>query len=444
MVRTPLARRIGRDAALNDVHLFVPYFDAAAVKAVVEDLRNVEDVPPSETGSARELVILTRRPGLEAVFAALGQLVTYRVNAARAQSHLRRYHGLARGLTLDRIDANAWDQAKSAIVGWMGGGLTALKAIGAFAKAETPITRVEIATMEVQHGTGLSAPGMEYEIEATAVDIARQFEAAGRVLGNGLHDLYWRTHGDREALEVKVEVIVLAGDTGAMRRLEAEAEAAFDQLYDRFKAQIGALPEGRRQRYERLRLATAKPVEVPWVLPDSIDFRRTVTAPRYERHLYLEPDGQFRADLGSWEAGVLKEELANPVVLGWLRNQDRKPWSLEIPYPVGGEVRPMFPDLIVVRQVPGEEGYRFDILEPHDSSLDDNVAKAVGLARFAEQHGHLFGRIQLIRRQSSPTGGEAFFRLEINSTAVQKKLLLMTTHPQLDALFDDAAACFGN
>jgi type III restriction enzyme len=30
------------------------------------------------------------------------------------------------------------------------------------------------------------------------------FEAAGRVLGNGLHDLYWRTHAERDALDVKV------------------------------------------------------------------------------------------------------------------------------------------------------------------------------------------------------------------------------------------------
>lgn len=226
MVRTPLARRIARDAALNDVHLFVPYFDEAAVKAVVEDLRNVEDVPPSETGSARELVILTRRPGLDAVFEAMGALVTYRVNAARAQSHLRRYYALARLLTIDRIDADAWDVAKSEILDWMGTELTGLKTSGAFASAEAPITRVEIATMEVEHGTGLSAPGGEYAIEASAVDIDRQFEEAGRVLGNGLHDLYWRTHAERDALDVKVEAIVLARDTGAMKRLETRAETA--------------------------------------------------------------------------------------------------------------------------------------------------------------------------------------------------------------------------
>lgn len=99
----------------------------------------------------------------------------------------------------------------------------------------------------------------------------------------------------------------------------------------------------------------------------------------------------------------------------------------------------MFPDLVVVRQVPGEDGYLFDILEPHDPSRDDNVGKAVGLARFAEQHGHVFGRIQLIRRQPSPAGGEAYYRLDINTLAVQKKLLEITTGPQLDTLFESDA-----
>ncbi len=436
MVRTPLARRIGRDAALNDVHLFVPYFDAAGVKAVIADLHNVEDVPPAETGSARELVILGRRPGLEPVFAALAQRFTYRVNAARAQSPLRRYFALARGLNIDQIHGPVWDEAKAAIVAWMEAELSSLKASGAFGQAEMGITRVGLATLEVEQGTNLANPGREYEIEATAVDIERRFEAAGRVLGNGLHDLYWRTHAERDALEVKVEVIALAADPAAMLRLESRAEQAFDACYDQFKPKIGALPEGRRQKYERLRLATAKPVAIPWALPDTISFRRAKGAPLYPKHLYLEEDGQFRADLGTWEVEVLQAELANPQVVGWLRNQDRKPWSLEVPYQHGGEVRPLFPDLVLVRQVAGEAGYRVDILEPHDPSLGDNVGKAVGLARFAEQHGHLFDRIQLIRKLPSPAGGETYFRLEINKQAVQKKLLEVTTGPQLDALFE--------
>jgi type III restriction enzyme len=96
MVRTPLARRIERDAALNDVHLFVPYFDTLAVKNVITSLHNPEEVPPTETGSGRELVVLYRREGTEAEFKALGELITYRVNAARAQSHLRRFMAISR------------------------------------------------------------------------------------------------------------------------------------------------------------------------------------------------------------------------------------------------------------------------------------------------------------------------------------------------------------
>ena len=146
----------------------------------------------------------------------------------------------------------------------------------------------------------------------------------------------------------------------------------------------------------------------------------------------MEGNGQFRAQLGTWEAEVLKEELANPAVVGWLRNLDRKPWSLEVPYMSGGEVRPMFPDLVIVRQVEG--GYAIDILEPHRPDLDDNFEKAVGLAKFAERHGALFGRIQLIRQQST-AGGERYMRLEINHTPTIKRLLLITSNPQLDAVF---------
>lgn len=62
----------------------------------------------------------------------------------------------------------------------------------------------------------------------------------------------------------------------------------------------------------------------------------------------------------------------------------------------------------------------------------------MGLARFAEKHGSLFGRVQLIRKQSS-AGGERFARLEINQTAAIKKLLLITSNPQLDELFSNLA-----
>jgi len=95
-----------------------------------------------------------------------------------------------------------------------------------------------------------------------------------------------------------------------MQRLESFAENEFYSLYENNKRNIAALKEEKRRKYyERLRLASAEPQNIPWALPDSVDFNRSPDAPQYKKHLYLEQDGKFRADLGNWEKGVLEIEL---------------------------------------------------------------------------------------------------------------------------------------
>jgi type III restriction enzyme len=434
MVRTPLARRIQQDAALNDVHLYLPYFDKDAVKSVVAALGSAEDVPPAQIGSGRELVVLTRRAGADALFEALDKVVTYRVNAVRSQSALRRYMAMARQLTMDELDEAAWATAKTQYVEWMNQGIGTLKTNGQYDELAQGISKVGLSVLAVDHVTGVAEPTKDYEVEAADIDIDRLFEEAGRVFGNGMHHEYWRAHANRPAKDAKVEAIVLARNSAQMALLEGWASTAFDNLYDRHKRTIRKLKEPRRVIYERLRLASARPVAVNWQLPQSIDFKRKPNDPVWQRHLYVEDDGAFRAHLGTWEAEVLQEELSNAKVLGWLRNLDRKPWSMEIPYESGGEMRPMFPDLIVVRKA--DKGLAIDILEPHRPDLDDNFEKAKGLARFAQEHGALFGRIQLIRKVASP-GGEHFARLEINEAATIRKLLPITSNKQLDQLFEE-------
>ena len=216
-----------------------------------------------------------------------------------------------------------------------------------------------------------------------------------------------RRLNEGEAGQVKVEVVVVCRDAGAMATVNSAAEAAFNRLYDRHKKAISKLPESRRLHYDRLRLATAKPADLPWRLPDCIDWRRAPGETARERHLFVDEGGQFSCALGSWEAGVLDEELASTQVLGWLRYVDRKPWALEVPYETGGKVRPVYPDKVILRKE--ANGLAVAIREPHDPSLADNVDKVRG--RFAERHGGLFGRIQLIRKHAAPGGGERFVRL---------------------------------
>jgi len=252
-------------------------------------------------------------------------------------------------------------------------------------------------------------------------------------LGEGLHKEYWIRHSSRDHIDIKKEIIVLTNDTDAMERIEAFAEEKFINLYESNKRSIAKLNEARKNFYERLINASVQPIAVPWVLPDSIDFSVPDDSIKFEQHLYCSEDDTFQTSLNQWESGVIKEELKNGAVC-WLRNLDRKKWSLEIPYEVSGVTTSMFPDLVVVRA--DAQGYVFDILEPHDPSRKDNYPKAVGLAKFAEKHWDKFGRIQLIRLKKGVDGHEHFYRLDMGKTTVRNKVRGITSNEELDRIFD--------
>lgn len=432
MVRTPLARRVERRAELNDVHLFLPHFDGKAVKDVIRALQSSEDVPPTEAADARELVVLNRRSGTEAIFEAMKDLITYQVKAHRAQSDIRRYQAIAQRLTIDGIDETAWEEAKADVTTWIGDLVSGLKNSGQFDRDREALTKVALSTVAVQSVTGMAEDQEDYIVDVSDQDIERQFQEAGRTLGNGLHQTYWKAHAERDPIEVKLELIIASRDGASLAELERKSKDAFNALYDHNRAAIGKLHEQSRLTYERLRSASTVPEAVAWQLQDTIDFRRDPKDPTWDNHLFVEEDGSFRTDLGTWEADVLGEELARDDVVGWLRNQDRKPWSLEIPYISAGLARPMFPDLLIVRQV--GKRVKFDILEPHDPSLADNFEKARGLAEFAEKHGDLFDRVQMIRKR-----GSHYVRLDMNRSAIRDRLRTVTLNAQLDALFDEHA-----
>ena len=432
MVRTPLARRIEHDATLNDVHLLLPRFDEATVQQVINALSNPEDAPSAEIGSARELVVLSRRPGTEELFEAARALITYRVNAVRAQSPVRRLISLSRALTHDGIDAGAGDDVRERTVSHITNLVTGLRQSGIWDTLLRTVLSVQMRRLGVDYTSGATQPEEAYQISAAAADVDREFEKAGRLLANGLHMDYWRAYADRDALQVKAELLVLSHQADSVRALESWAQGEFDKLYMQYRAAISGQSEVRRQHYDRLRLATAQPQAIEWVLPESIGFRRSGSAPVFYKHLYVEPNGEFRADLGTWETAVLAEELRRTGFVAWLRNVDRQPWSLEIPYDTGGAVRPMFPDLLIVRK--DAKAWSFDILEPHDPTRADNVSKAVGLAKFAEKHGHLFGHIELIRKHQ--VGGKgSYLRLDFNNLAIRRDTARVTMPAQLDGVF---------
>ncbi len=437
MVRTPLARRIESTAELNDVHLYLPYFNAEAVKQVITALQTSDDIVPAETGEGTQLVTLNRRAGTESIFAAIevAELVTYKVNTVRAQSDIRRYQAIAMGLTRDGIDPNSWDTAKTDAVMWIGEQVAALKASGDFEKARKSLTQVGLRTVMVTGVTGMAEGQEDYVVDVSDLDVDRQFEEAGRALGQGygLHQLYRKAHASRDGQEVKLEAIIVAASAAARAALESKSKTKFENLFDATKSAIAKLPEQARAGYDKLKSASVTPESVPWRCQDTIDFRRDPKEPLWADHLYVEADGTFRTSLTSWEEGVLRDEMKRDDFAGWLRNVDRKAWSLEVPYQEDGVWKPMFPDMLIVRNSGG--GFEFDILEPHDDSRTDNIHKAKGLALFAERHGDKFKRIQMIRKK-----GDSYVRLEMNKSAVQTRVRKASTNSEIDSIFDDLAA----
>lgn len=437
MVRTPLARRIDRTAELNDVHLYLPHFDKDAVDKVVTALQTSDDIVPAETGDSTQLVTLKRRPGTESIFAAIEavELVTYRVDSVRAQSDIKRYQAIAMGLTRDGIDPTSWDVAKADAVAWMDEQVAILKPSEDFEKARKSLTKVGLRTIKVASVTGMAEEPEDYEVDVSDLDIDRQFEEAGRTLGKGyaLHLLYRKAHASRDGQEVKLEAIIVASSAAARAALETKSKKKFESLFDANRAAIGKLPEQARRAYDKLKSASAVPESLPWRFQDTIDFRRDLKEPLWEKHLYVEKDGTFRTTLTSWEEGVLRDEMKRDDFAGWLRNMDRKAWSLEVPYQEDGVWKSMFPDMLIVRE--SGDGFEFDILEPHDDSRKDNIHKAKGLALFAERHGDKFKRIQMIRKK-----GDSFVRLEMNTSAVQTRVRKASTTSEVDSIFEDLAA----
>jgi type III restriction enzyme len=442
MIRTPLARRIESEAELNDVSLYLPFFNTETVKKVEKALRESEESLPIETGTHKELITLKRNPKFDGIFNSMN-LVTYRVDSMTRHPALRRLIALVRALTMDMIEPEIWGDTRQSVLQKFDEEIAVLKETDKFDEISRAMTAFALRTLTIDYGNDTTNP-TEESIELVSlseIDLTNLFERAGKILGEGLHMEYWKRHGDRDAEEVKCEVIVLVGDNEAMERIEAFAEEHFCKIYDTFHTSFRKLREERRDYYKKLALSSATSIALDWEPPQTIDFSVGADAEVYDRHLYIpSDDSDFRISLNSWESGLIKEELANSDVVAWLRNLDRKKWSLEIPYEVNGVTTSMFPDLIIIRaDVSGE--YVFDILEPHDPSRKDNYPKAVGLAKFAEKHGELFGRIQLIRREHKH-GRNIFYRLDMRKLDIMNNIRGITSNDELDRIFSDKAVVF--
>jgi type III restriction enzyme len=186
--------------------------------------------------------------------------------------------------------------------------------------------------------------------------------------------------------------------------LEAAAEALSNQWLNDYRDAISALSDERQEVYRQIRELSANPLDVflarpkAWLQPTTARETNGMEAalPRYEKHMLCDENGQFPEELNIWERAVLHAEMAREGRIAWYRNPARVSQdSLGIVYDDADEKKIVRPDFVFLSQQ-ADGSIVADIVDPHGHHLADSLPKLRGLARYAEQNGDLYGRIEVI------------------------------------------------
>ena len=440
MVRTPLARRIEGSEILNSVALYLPHYDKEGLTRVVNHLKQGDpmELPPTDVEDGAKMVTFKRDARMAAAFEALTGLPTYRVERVRKVSNTRRLMALSRLLTtMHEVDMTAWDGSKKLVIDTLDAELVRLKKddpnFDAKVKGSGQIT---LNAVIVEQGTWKEIQGQTITVPLDEKNIDDLFNRAGQRLGEGLHLDYWQTHYDQdEADEMpsrsRLELFLMLQDEKTWKALEQVCGARCEALLKYNKTAIRKLTTAEQEEYNKVQEVAKAPEALAFLPPVEMMLAVETKDPAfrsYDGHIYIDATGHFVTVLNTWEHTLIEEEIARSDVVGWLRNIPRKPWALSLPYELGGEILPMYPDFLVVRTE--GTGHAVDVLEPHSPALSDSYAKAKGLAQFAAKHAMHFGRIELIRLV-----GRKLKRLDLIDATTRRRVLAVDSNAGLDLVF---------
>jgi type III restriction enzyme len=436
MVRTPLARKVESNEALNSVSLYLPYYDEKGLKKVVDRLTkpDPEDQMAVDVVEGDEIIELGRAAETGELFERMTKLPSYQVARRTKLPNTKRLMRLARALAYDKLDESALTIAMELAVDHLLAELERVQGSKEFEAALGRSEQVQLRAVTLLYLVADSATGSDTSVKMVANNVNDLFETCGRQLGDGLHLAYARARvdadGGRPLSNVKQELFALLQSSGVLAALQNICGDKVEKWLSQHAEAIRELPESRRDVYNQVRRTATKPEPTTMNPPQKTQWR--TAEDRWKRHVYADEAGEFPMTFGSsWERKTLEGELTpeDSTVVGWLRNPDRKSWALCVPYEMDGTIRPMYPDFLVFRRE--TQGLVVDILDPHNPGLPDAWTKAKGLALYAGQHGDHYGRIEIIIED-----GHELRRLDLNREATRAKVLKVNSNEYLRQLFE--------
>lgn len=366
-------------------------------------------------------------------------LLSYNVRALRINDYLKSLYRMAHLLTMSKLHREAIREVQDEIVEMIHSYVESLKVDGKYDDLVQQVKQFKVATQIFDaFGETVDNYSVHDLFTTTDTDIERQFQIADVKLGReGIGMAYGNKYMELPDLTAfKVDVILFVADEECMNRLYSYAEARFHGLNDDYRRYIATIDSEKiRKEYDSI-VSDGDPVSKHnFRLPETIQVPHELGGKEYRDHLFVSDiTGVATMKLNTWEAGVIEEEEKREDFVCWIRNPSRGSWALCVPYEIDGEIKPTYPDFIVVRK-DRVLGYVVDILEPHNPDFKDNLGKAKGFAEYAKQNPGV-GRIQLIRMSKDAVGNHKFKRLDMSKTAIRDKVSHAINTDELDHIFD--------
>lgn len=368
------------------------------------------------------------------------EILTYEVKKATVtKNYLRALFDMARLAVMTGMDATAKavDDVKDAIAERIHTYIEQLKAANEYDALVEKALTFQLNTLSVE----FYKSGNTYDFQQgpdlfskTDAGLNHQYQQANILLcGEGIGDRYANVYGEDDDYSYMYDVILYAADQHQRDLLMGYAKGEFERLADLYRSKTKRLSEKYRLQYNSLVAQGSSVSKHLFRLPETINVDLDNDGDTCTDHLFVNAEGTATFKLKGWEPQTLDEERKHPQYVCWLRNQDRKPWALCIPYECGNEIKRFYPDFIVVRSE-GNGGYDFSILEPHRDDKADNLPKAKALAKYAQECPS-FSRIQMLRLRHTSLG-DRMLRLDFCKITVKNKVLNCLTDADFDAVFN--------
>ena len=422
----------------------LPRMSTESPQAVQPDVTPIADAQPSATVTSETAAPDSRAEDLfdrEAVMKFINDagLLSYNVRALRINDYLKSLYRMAHLLSTSKLRREAIREVQNEIVQMIHDYVEGLKAKDKYDDLVQQVKQFKLSTQIFDvFGETVDNYSVHDMFTTTDTDIERQFQIADVKLGReGIGMVYGNKYGDlSDPTAFKVDVILFVADEDCMDRLHAYAEKRFHGLNDDYRRYIATIDSEKiRRDYDSIVSDGDVVSKHNFRLPETIQVPHEAGGKEYRDHLFVnETAGTAKLKLNGWEADLIAEEEKRPDFVCWIRNPSRASWALCIPYEIDGEIKPTYPDFIVVRQ-DERLGYVIDILEPHSADFKDNLGKAKGFAEYARQNPGV-GRIQLIRMSKDSAGRNQFKRLDMYRTAIRDKVSHAINTDELDHIFD--------